>query len=128
VLTSKDRAGSCRLGGLELQYTEPIECALEVVERLQDSGCGFQVQDVGLIFLSAMATSIVHEGMSYKLPTEEILGTTLFTLTLSTFIVGLLIILVGGAPDLTLPPPPHPSSLTQAFKLAFPLLTVLSHF
>ena len=54
-----------------------------------------QVQDVGLIFLSSMATSIVHEGMSNKSPKEEILGTTLFTLTLSTFIVGLLIILVG---------------------------------
>ena len=55
----------------------------------------FQVQDVGLIFLSAMATSIVHEGLGKKTAEADILGTTLLTLTASTFIVGLLIIIVG---------------------------------
>lgn len=54
-----------------------------------------QVQDVGLIFLSAMATAIVHEGTAKGIEKADILGTTLLTLTLSTFIVGLLIILVG---------------------------------
>ena len=54
-----------------------------------------QVQDVGLIFLSAMASSIVHEGLSKKTAEADILGTTLLTLTASTFVVGLLIILVG---------------------------------
>ena len=55
-----------------------------------------QVQDVGLIFLSAMATAIAHDGLSKGVPKAEILGTTLATITVSTFIVGLLIILVGA--------------------------------
>ena len=50
---------------------------------------------MGLIFLSAMASSIVHEGLDKKTADADILGTTLLTLTASTFIVGLLIILVG---------------------------------
>ena len=53
------------------------------------------MQDVGLIFLSAMASSIVHEGLKKETADADILGTTLLTLTASTFIVGLLIILVG---------------------------------
>lgn len=61
-----------------------------------------QVQDVGLIFLSAMASAIVHEGVGKGTAEAEILGTTLLTLTLSTFIVGLLIIVVGNAALLTL--------------------------
>lgn len=52
---------------------------------------------MGLIFLSAMATSIAHEGLSKGAPKAEVLGTTLVTVTVSTFIVGLLIVLVGGA-------------------------------
>ena len=58
-------------------------------------GFCLQVQDVGLIFLSAMASSIVHEGLKKETADADILGTTLLTLTASTFIVGLLIILVG---------------------------------
>ncbi|KAK9811232.1 hypothetical protein WJX72_000395 [[Myrmecia] bisecta] len=54
-----------------------------------------QVQDVGLIFLSAMASSIAAIGASAQLPDREILGTTLLTLAVSTFIVGLLITIVG---------------------------------
>ena len=61
-----------------------------------------QVQDVGLIFLSAMASAIVHEGSKKGTPESEILGTTLLTLTASTFVVGLLIIIVGEEAPLLL--------------------------
>lgn len=42
-----------------------------------------------------MATAIAHDGLQHDIPKEEILGTTLVTITISTFIVGLLIVLVG---------------------------------
>lgn len=58
-------------------------------------GSTLQVQDVGLIFLSSMATSIAREGVANGIPTSDILGTTLVTITISTLLVGLLIILVG---------------------------------
>ncbi|KAK9845896.1 hypothetical protein WJX81_005443 [Elliptochloris bilobata] len=54
-----------------------------------------QVQDVGLIFLSAMATSIAGLCTAEGLTAEEALGTTLVTLVISTFLVGMLIVLVG---------------------------------
>ncbi|KAK9810835.1 hypothetical protein WJX73_000129 [Symbiochloris irregularis] len=54
-----------------------------------------QVQDVGLIFLSAMATSIAEEGKAKGDAKAEILGTTLITLALATTLVGICIILVG---------------------------------
>ena len=57
-----------------------------------------QVQDVGLIFLSAVATSVVHLGKEAGIRDEEILGTTLVTLLLMTFAVGILIILTGETP------------------------------
>ena len=57
-----------------------------------------QVQDVGLIFLSAVATSVVHLGKEAGIKDEEILGTTLVTLLLMTFAVGILIILTGETP------------------------------
>lgn len=50
-----------------------------------------------------MASAIVHEGQSGKVSEADILGTTLFTLAASTFIVGLLIILVGDLLHLILP-------------------------
>ncbi|KAK9824383.1 hypothetical protein WJX72_009880 [[Myrmecia] bisecta] len=54
-----------------------------------------QVQDVGLIFLSAMANSVVAMGSTQGLPFEEVLGTVLLTLAVSTFTVGVLIIITG---------------------------------
>ena len=53
-----------------------------------------QVQDVGLIFLSAMASSIAHICTNNDRPTAEALGTTLLTLAICTFLVGL-----GGFPQ-----------------------------
>jgi hypothetical protein len=55
------------------------------------------VQDVGLIFLSAMATSVVELGTRKGLEEKVILGSALVTLTLSTALVGLLIVLVGAS-------------------------------
>lgn len=56
-----------------------------------------QVQDVGLIFLSAMATSVAHECHKAGVSPEATLGTALLTLTGSTLLVGLTIILVGAS-------------------------------
>lgn len=50
---------------------------------------------MGLIFLSAMATAIADSGLDKHESKADILGTTLVTLTLSTLVVGFLIILVG---------------------------------
>lgn len=55
----------------------------------------FQVQDVGLIFLSAMASSIATLCEADGYEPREALGTSLLTLAISTFIVGILIVLVG---------------------------------
>lgn len=54
-----------------------------------------QVQDVGLIFLSAMATSIVETCSKAGKDSATTLGTVLLTLLLTTFLVGVLIILTG---------------------------------
>ncbi|DBA74396.1 hypothetical protein WJX77_006646 [Trebouxia sp. C0004] len=54
-----------------------------------------QVQDVGLIFLSAMATSIVETCSAAGKDSATTLGTVLLTLLLTTFLVGVLIILTG---------------------------------
>ena len=54
-----------------------------------------QVQDVGLIFLSAMATSVVHACKSAGQEREVTQGTVLVTLLLTTILVGVLIILTG---------------------------------
>lgn len=56
-----------------------------------------QVQDVGLIFLSAMATSIAVLCEQKGYSREEALGTSLITLAISTFLVGFFIILLGEA-------------------------------
>ena len=53
-----------------------------------------QVQDVGLIFLSAMATDIAAICSEANLPAKEALGTALFTFAVSTLIVGILTLLV----------------------------------
>lgn len=50
---------------------------------------------MGLIFLSAMATSIAKLCEENGYDPNEALGTSLLTLAISTFIVGLLIVLVG---------------------------------
>lgn len=57
-----------------------------------------QVQDVGLIFLSAMATSIAGMSAAAGISAQEALGTTLVTLVIATFLVGSLIVLVGASP------------------------------
>lgn len=54
-----------------------------------------QVQDVGLIFLSAMATSVVDACHKAGKDSDVTLGTVLVTLLLTTFLVGVLIIVTG---------------------------------
>ena len=54
-----------------------------------------QVQDVGLIFLSAMTTAIAHTCREQDLDTREALGSSLLTIAVSTFVVGLLVVLTG---------------------------------
>ena len=58
--------------------------------------CGLQVQDVSLIFQSAMATSIAAMCAAAGYQPEEALGTTLVTLVIATFVAGVLIMLVGA--------------------------------
>eukprot|EP00884_Botryococcus_braunii_P016374 jgi/Botrbrau1/341/Bobra.0022s0295.1 len=54
-----------------------------------------QVQDVGLIFLSAMASSIAARCAAQDLPVKVALGTSLGTQAIATLFVGLFIIVVG---------------------------------
>lgn len=54
-----------------------------------------QVQDVGLIFLSAMASSIADQCARAGVPDADALATTLLTLTVSTLLVGICTIFVG---------------------------------
>ena len=54
-----------------------------------------QVQDVGLIFLSAMATSIATLCQEQGAGAEVALGTTLVTFVIATFTTGLCTVLVG---------------------------------
>jgi hypothetical protein len=53
------------------------------------------VQDVGLIFLSAMATSCAEIGQEVGLNTAEVVGTAMLTLTVATTLVGIMTWLVG---------------------------------
>jgi SulP family sulfate permease len=55
-----------------------------------------QVQDVGLIFLSSMASSIAVLCEQQGYAPEEALGTSLINGAIATFLVGLLIILLGA--------------------------------
>lgn len=55
-----------------------------------------QPQDVGLIFLSAMATDVAEIGREQQLGEDVIVGTALLTLTLATLLVGLLTWTTGG--------------------------------
>lgn len=55
-----------------------------------------QVQDVGLIFMSAMATSIAGTALAAGQSVQVALGTSLLTMTVSTVIVGLATLLVGA--------------------------------
>lgn len=52
-------------------------------------------QDVGLIFLSAMATSVAEIGQEVGLKDIEVVGTAMLTLTVATTLVGILTWLVG---------------------------------
>lgn len=56
-----------------------------------------QVQDVGLIFLSAMASSIATICLDNDRSKAEALGTSLLTLAISTALVGLGTFLIGAA-------------------------------
>ena len=55
-----------------------------------------QVQDVSLIFQSAIATSIAGMCTAAGYKAEEALGTVLMTLVIATFVVGVLIVAVGA--------------------------------
>ncbi|KAF1777595.1 SLC26A/SulP transporter domain [Phytophthora cactorum] len=57
-----------------------------------------QVQDAGLIFLSAMCSSIIkslHEMRGDDFSMEEVLATTLFTMAVSTAVLGAALIITG---------------------------------
>ena len=54
-----------------------------------------QVQDVGLIFLSAIASAVVDQCSAAGLSGADTLATALASLTTATFIVGVLIIGTG---------------------------------
>jgi SulP family sulfate permease len=56
-----------------------------------------QVQDVGLIFLSAIASAVVDQCSAAGLSGADTLATALASLTTATFIVGVLIIGTGEA-------------------------------
>ena len=55
-----------------------------------------QVQDVGLIFLSAMASAVVQQCGEAGWGEADTLATVLATLTLATAVVGVLIVGTGG--------------------------------
>lgn len=57
-----------------------------------------QVQDIGLIFLSAMATSIMKAAREGKMEPKEAIGATLVALSISTLVVGILVIATGELP------------------------------
>lgn len=54
---------------------------------------------MGLIFLSAMTTAIAHTCREQGLDALEALGSSLLTIALSTFVVGLLVVLTGAFPN-----------------------------
>jgi sulfate permease, SulP family len=54
-----------------------------------------QVQDVGLIFLSSMATGIAAITAEAGLPVEVTLGTAMLWLSIATVCVGLMTVCVG---------------------------------
>ena len=55
-----------------------------------------QVQDVGLIFLSAMASGVVEDCIEAGVSAQDTLATVLATLTIATTFVGLLIVATGA--------------------------------
>jgi len=71
-----------------------LSLAVHVQLMGQAATVALQVQDVGLIFLSAMATSIATMCADASLPAQTALGTTLLTLTIATTIVGIGTVLV----------------------------------
>lgn len=66
-----------------------------------------QVQDVGLIFLSAMATSVAQICGQANQGPDIALGTTLLTLTASTAMVGIVTFAVGTFEKLSHAAPSH---------------------
>jgi len=80
--------------------TRNLSCIIvgEIMKHVNISAAFFvsgQVQDVGLIFLSAMATDIAKLCSDAGLPASEALGTSLITFSLATLTVGSLTWLVG---------------------------------
>lgn len=74
-----------------------VSCHLCAPSHLLSMGHAmWQVQDVGLIFLSAMASSIALLCEEDGYEPRQALGTSLLTLAIATFIVGILIVLVGA--------------------------------
>lgn len=65
--------------------------------RAQLSSLALLLLRAGLIFLSAMATSIAQEGAAEGDSPAEIVGTTLVTLAIATTLVGICIIFVGAS-------------------------------
>ena len=53
---------------------------------------------MGLIFLSAMTTAIAQLCQAQGLGAREALGSSLLTIAVSTFTVGLLVVLTGTSP------------------------------
>jgi len=53
-------------------------------------------QDVGLVFLSGMATSIAAAAAADGQTAEQVLGTALVTLSIATALVGVVAYLVGA--------------------------------
>lgn len=68
------------------------------------------IQDVGLIFLSAMATSVAEIGQGMGLSEAEMVGTAMLTLTVATFVVGVMTWLVGE----------HIYSRSQQYLMSYP--------
>ncbi len=54
------------------------------------------MQDVGLVFLSGMATSIAAAAVADGQTAEQVLGTALVTLSIATALVGVVAYLVGA--------------------------------
>uniref|UniRef100_A0A383VST7 STAS domain-containing protein n=1 Tax=Tetradesmus obliquus TaxID=3088 RepID=A0A383VST7_TETOB len=81
-----------------------------------------QPQDVGLIFLSSMATGVAEIGRQQGLDNATVVGTALLTLTVATFVVGVMTLLVAKFKLATLvqyvPLPVVGGYLGSKFKLA----------
>ena len=87
-------------GGVVGVRCGPVCCCCAEHGRLPALPCALpaagQVQDVGLIFLSAMASAVVQQCGEAGWPQGDTLATVLATLTLATGAVGILIVGTGA--------------------------------